>query len=66
MTRALGVPVRREELGLARFDVLVDGEVIARRARGAARRTADGGWPDPDDVVDAIAARLGGAGRQPR
>jgi hypothetical protein len=50
--------VRREEGRLGQFDVVVDGEVVARRARGVHRTVAGGGWPDPDAVVDAIAAKL--------
>jgi hypothetical protein len=43
---------------LGQFDVLADGEVVARRARGVHRKVPGGGWPDPDEVVAAIVARL--------
>jgi hypothetical protein len=48
------VSVRLERGRLGRFDVLVDGEIVAQRARGDARRAPDGGWPDPEAVVTAI------------
>jgi hypothetical protein len=39
------------------FDVLVDGEVIARRGGSFLARLFGGGWPDSGAVVEAIRSR---------
>ena len=39
------------------FDVMVDGEQIATRAKGW-QRFLGGGWPTPQDVADALRARV--------
>jgi hypothetical protein len=52
------VKVTLERGRLGQFDVVVDGEVVARRARGVRRRALGGGWPEPEDVVAKIEAKL--------
>jgi hypothetical protein len=52
---------------LGQFDVLVDGEVIASRAKGfLVRHLLGGGWPDPEDVVEAVQERIARAKEAPR
>ncbi len=49
--------VSRQPGKLGQFDVVVDGEVIARRGGGGLlNRLFGGGWPDPDDVIAKIEA----------
>ena len=43
---------------MIQFDVLVDDEVVATREGGLLRRLLTGGWPDPDEVVELVRARL--------
>lgn len=50
--------VSRRPGKLGQFDVLVDGEVVASRGGGMLKRVLGGGWPDPEQVVAAIEARL--------
>jgi hypothetical protein len=45
--------------------VLADGEVIASRAKGFLARLV-GGWPDPEDVIDAVEERIARAKDAPR
>lgn len=40
--------------GLGQFDVVVDGTVVASRGGNFLNRLLGGGFPDPDDVVEAI------------
>ena len=42
---------------LGQFDVVVDGEVIARRKPGLLARLLGGGWPEPEAVIAAIEQR---------
>ena len=56
--RETGVDVEVEPGRFRQFDVLVDGEVVARRGGNLWRRLLGGGWPDPDAVVAAVQARL--------
>jgi hypothetical protein len=44
---------------LGQFDVVVDGEVIASR-RPLWQRGLGGGWPDAEDVIAKIEAKLAG------
>ena len=44
--------LQRGDVG--QFDVVVDGEVVARRQGGLLQRVLGGGWPDPEDVIAAI------------
>ena len=40
------------------FDVLVDGELVASRGGSMLKRLLGGGWPDPAEVIEKIAARM--------
>jgi hypothetical protein len=45
--------------GAGQFDVLVDGQVVASRQPSVLQRVMGGGWPDPEEVIAAISARMG-------
>jgi hypothetical protein len=40
------------------FDVLADGEVVASKGGGFLTKLLGGGWPDEDDVVERLRARV--------
>ena len=40
---------------LGQFDVVVDGKVVASKGGNLLKRLLGGGFPEPDDVVAAIA-----------
>jgi hypothetical protein len=40
------------------FDVLADGEVVATKGSGLWAKLLGGGWPDEEDVVGKLRARL--------
>jgi hypothetical protein len=46
--------------GVGQFDVVVDGETIASRGGNRLTRPFGAGYPDPEDVVRALAARAPG------
>lgn len=52
----LGRPVELEPGGPGQFDVMLDDEVVATRAKGW-QRFLGGGWPEPDDVVTTLRGR---------
>jgi predicted Rdx family selenoprotein len=41
------------------FEILVDGAVVASRKSGLIAKLIKRPWPDPDEVVTAVRARLG-------
>jgi len=43
---------------LGQFELFLDGEHVAGRNQGFLTRLLGGGWPDPDDVVEALRERL--------
>lgn len=47
-----------EEGYLTQFDVVVGEDVVATRGGSLLKRLLGGGWPDPDEVVAAVRARL--------
>lgn len=53
-----GLKVSLVQGGPGQFDVFVDGEKIATRAKGW-QRFFGGGWPDPGEVIALLKARLG-------
>lgn len=38
--------------------MLVDGELVASRGGSMLKRLLGGGWPDPAEVIEKIAARM--------
>lgn len=54
-----GLKVSLVQGGPGQFDVFVDGEKIATRAKGW-QRFLGGGWPEAGEVVALLKARLGG------
>ncbi len=55
---ALDVKVSRQQGKPGQFDVLVDGEVVASRNGSMLKRVLGGGWPDPEEVIATIEAKL--------
>ena len=43
------------------FDVLVDDVLVASRATGFMARLLGGGWPDENEVVEAVRSRQRGS-----
>lgn len=39
---------------------MVDGELVASRGGNMLQRVLGGGWPDPEEVIEKIAAKLPG------
>ena len=58
LKQELGVEAELERGRISQFDVLVGGDVVATRSGGLLTRLLGGGWPDPSEVVMAVAARL--------
>jgi hypothetical protein len=52
------VKVARKPGKLGQFDVVVDGEVIASRGGNMLKRVLGGGWPDPEEVIAKIEAKM--------
>lgn len=50
--------VTRRSGKLGQFDVVVDGEVVASRGGSMLRRLLGGGWPDPEEVIQRIEAKM--------
>jgi|307.fasta_scaffold544852_2 hypothetical protein len=45
--------------GTGKFDVIVDGETIVERGGNSLTRIFGAGYPDPGEVVEQIAKRVG-------
>jgi hypothetical protein len=53
----LGIDVEIKKGASGQFDVLADGQVIAQRKTGLLSMLLGGGWPEPREVVSALARR---------
>ena len=50
--------VKKQPGKLGQFDVVVDGEVVASRGGSMLKKVFGGGWPDPDEVIAKIEAKM--------
>lgn len=55
----LGIEPTIRDGGTGKFDVIVDGETIVERGGNSLTRIFGAGYPDPEEVVEQIAKRVG-------